>query len=198
MRTIKSKYIKILFTIICLFFVHDKVNAETYKYTVSENTIYNELTAVYSIDKSNGLVILNNPATLSGSAGINSSEDTEGFVGFKNNLDKKYIKCNGAEIPYGVPYIIYRIINLLKVAAPIILIVMGMLDFLKATTANDEKQMKDSTGKFIKRIIAAVIIFFVVVVIQFIFKQIGEKGEEALGCISCFVSGECSPYEVND
>lgn len=111
-------------------------------------------------------------------------------AGFK--YADKYIQCGNLELPYGVAYIVGNIVNIIKIAVPILLIIMGMIDFLQAVIANDEKQMKEKTNKFIKRIIAAVIVFFVVAIVQFVFGQVisGNSGKDALSCVSCFIGND--------
>ena len=117
----------------------------------------------------------------------------ENNVGFMNDIDKKYVICNGTQIPYGVPYIVHNIVNFIKVGIPIVLIILGMVDFLKAVIASDEKQMKDAQTTFIRRLIASVIIFFVFAIIQFIFSLVDEG---ALGCVNCIINKECGPVEM--
>lgn len=104
------------------------------------------------------------------------------------------INCAGEEIPYGAPYIVHNIINLLKIITPIVLIILGMVDFTRAVVASDEKQMKEASTRFIRRIFAAVVVFFVVVIVQFVFSLLGSNDESALGCFNCFVNGSCYPY----
>lgn len=115
-------------------------------------------------------------------------------VGFVNTLQDS-VNCAGAEIPYGFPYIVNRLIKILKIFTPIILIILGMVDFLRATISSDEKQMKDASSRFVRRILAAVIIFFVIAIVQFAFRLVGEEGEGALGCFNCFVNGDCTPVD---
>lgn len=117
-------------------------------------------------------------------------EEDDGTVGFKNGIDKKYVICNGAEIPYGIPVIASRIVNLIKVAIPVILIVLGMIDFLKAVISNDEKNMKASTSTFVRRGIAAFVIFFVFTIVQFVFSLVDDG---VFGCVNCVLNGECGP-----
>ena len=115
-------------------------------------------------------------------------------VGFLKTLQDS-VNCAGAGSPYGFPYIVNRIIKILKIFTPIILILLGMVDFLRATISSDEKQMKDASSRFVRRILAAVIIFFVIAIVQFVFRLVGEEGEGALGCFNCFVNGDCTPVE---
>lgn len=73
-----------------------------------------------------------------------------------------------------------------------------MLDFGKAVVASDEKQMKESSSKFIRRALAAVIIFFVIAIIKFVFGQILSDSKGALGCINCFLNDNCEPYYIDE
>ena len=56
---------------------------------------------------------------------------------------------------------IQQIVNIIKIVVPILLIVLGTIDFGKAIFVNDEGEMKKSQTKFIKRLIIAVAFFLV-------------------------------------
>ena len=51
--------------------------------------------------------------------------------------------------------------GLIRIAVPIILIVFGIVDFFRATFSDNEDNMKKDRERFIKRIIAAIIVFIV-------------------------------------
>lgn len=104
--------------------------------------------------------------------------------------------CTITDIPEQLPKYISNIINLIKILVPIILVIMGMIDFARAVVSSDEKQMKESQSRFIKRAFAAVIIFFVIVIVQFVFRAIGTD-DNILGCIDCFVNGDCNKQGNN-
>lgn len=92
-----------------------------------------------------------------------------------------------------VPAFIRLIINMIKIIVPIILIVFGIIEMLKAATANDDKVMKEAQGKLIKRIVYAVLIFFIVAIVQLVFSTLGKAGSDEAAndipaCISCFTS----------
>jgi len=53
------------------------------------------------------------------------------------------------------------IMPIIQFGIPIILIVLGSIDLGKAVMSSDEKEMKGATGKLMKRVIAAVVIFFI-------------------------------------
>jgi len=51
-------------------------------------------------------------------------------------------------------------ITLAKIIAPIILIIMGMIDVSKAVTIGKDDAIKKSFSSFLKRVVAAVLLFF--------------------------------------
>ena len=57
---------------------------------------------------------------------------------------------------------------LIRIAAPIMLLVLGALDFAKATAASDEKMMKKSVQTFFKRTIITVAIFLLPTIVNLI------------------------------
>ena len=92
-----------------------------------------------------------------------------------------------------IPGTINIFVTILKIAIPIILIIFGMLDLAKAVMANDDKEMKEAQKKLIKRIVYAVVVFFVIALVQFVFGRLnsanGGNDTGAVGCIDCFVNG---------
>lgn len=57
--------------------------------------------------------------------------------------------------------IIQDLVNIVKIGVPIILVVLGTVDFGKAILSSDENEMKKAQGAFIKRLIIAVAIFLI-------------------------------------
>ena len=55
-----------------------------------------------------------------------------------------------------------------RIAVPILLIVMGTLDFAKAIFASSEDEMKKAQQKFIKRVLAAVLVFLIPTLVNFL------------------------------
>lgn len=90
-----------------------------------------------------------------------------------------------------IPSITVLVVNLIKIAIPIILVIFGMLDLAKAVMSNDEKEMKGAQTKLMKRVIYAVLVFLVVSIVQLLFSVLNKNsvsGEDVSSCISCFVS----------
>lgn len=66
--------------------------------------------------------------------------------------------------------LINKAMNIIKLAVPILLIVLGITDFFRATFSDSEDNMKKDRDRFIKRIIAAIIIFIVPFFVNLVLK----------------------------
>lgn len=88
-----------------------------------------------------------------------------------------------------VPYIINLIITIIKIAVPVLLIIFGMLDLGKAVMAQKDDEIKKAEQTFIKRILSAVLVFFVIAIVQLIFKLVDPDDGGVWDCVSCFVNG---------
>lgn len=56
--------------------------------------------------------------------------------------------------------------DIVRLAVPILLVILGILDFAKAFFSNDDSEMKKAQSKFIKRIFVAILFFFVPVLVN--------------------------------
>ena len=74
------------------------------------------------------------------------------------------------------------IINVVWIGVPILLIVLGSIDLGKAVMAGDEKEIKASTSILVKRAIAAVAVFLLVLLVSVITGWVG--GDEWKQCWS--------------
>lgn len=104
------------------------------------------------------------------------------------------VTCGGMAIEAIIPNLVSGAITALKIFVPIILIIFGMIDLAKAVMSNDEKTMKEAQGKFIKRIIYAVLVFLIVAIVQTVFGLLAKADSNtnsATACIDCFINGDC-------
>ena len=91
------------------------------------------------------------------------------------------------------PYVVSTIVMLIKIIVPILLIIFGMLDLAKAVIASKEDEIKKAQMTFVKRLIAAVIVFFVVSLVQLVVRFVAGSDENSImGCFNCFVNGNTS------
>ena len=122
-----------------------------------------------------GFVITNNVLAASF---YNENEGTMNICGLDNMSPR-------------IPAFTSGLYNVIKILVPVILVIMGMIDFTKAVMASDEEKMKKSQKTFITRAIAAVIIFFVMTVVQFIFKEVDKNNANGFtDCMNCILSNK--------
>lgn len=60
-----------------------------------------------------------------------------------------------------VAWLVQKLLNYIKVLGPTIAIALGSLDFAKAVVTSDDESVKKAQSRFAKRMIAAVLLFFV-------------------------------------
>jgi len=78
-------------------------------------------------------------------------------------------------------YWVRNILNWIKFILPVIVIVLGILDFIKAMSGDKDDEMKKAQGRFIKRLIAAALAFIVPLIIVFVLDKMG-FGDYIQGC----------------
>ena len=74
------------------------------------------------------------------------------------------------------------VIKVLQLVVPIGLIIMGTIDMAKAVIAGDEKKMKEAQKPFIKRIIAAVIVFLIPIIVNMILSFVTKGNSDWIDC----------------
>lgn len=107
--------------------------------------------------------------------------------------------CNQQEILDAMKIVGY-VIQVVRWIAPLMLIVFGMIDFGKASIANDEKALGLATSSLIRRFLASIIIFFIPTIILAILEVtdvtggIEDKNNTSFGkCTKCLFdpANEC-------
>lgn len=73
-----------------------------------------------------------------------------------------------------------KVLTILQIAIPIGLLIFGTLDLGKAVMAGDEKEIKSATGVLIKRVIAAVAVFLLILIVSVVTGWVG--GDEWKTC----------------
>ena len=89
-----------------------------------------------------------------------------------------------------IPYVVSTIVLIIKIVVPVLLVIFGSIDFLKAVIAQKEDEIKKGQQTFIKRLIAAVIVFFVVQVVQLIINFASIDNDSIVNCFDCFVNAK--------
>ena len=119
------------------------------------------------------------------------------------NTDKlQYVQCGDAfDIPHQAPQIISFFVNLLKIATPIILIIVSIISLLKAISASNEDEIKKAQKGLIRKVIAAVMVFFVISIVQFVVMKVADNTiknaddktevDNLSTCLTCFLNNDC-------
>ena len=109
-----------------------------------------------------------------------------------------YLSCgSGDEIAYDIPIIVPRLVSyfivVLKTVTPVILIFISMIQLIKAIGSQNEDEMKKARSSIVKKLIAAVLIFFVISIVQFVVKQAADDSEQSSveSCMACFINNDC-------
>ena len=73
-----------------------------------------------------------------------------------------------------------KVLVILQIAIPIALLIFGTIDVGKAVMAGDEKEIKGATNILIKRVIAAVAVFLIILIVSTVTGWVG--GDEWKAC----------------
>lgn len=88
--------------------------------------------------------------------------------------------------------IVHLIIMIIQIAVPILLVVFGMMDLMKAIMAQKEDEIKKGQQIFIKRLIAAVIVFFIIAIVKLVISAVAKNDDGIMACANCFIEGSDS------
>lgn len=144
---------------------------------------YNYSAVIEKYEEKNDLVVLGNTFALSDFS----------FQGFSS----KKVSCGSGEgavtgIPKKIPELTSAAFTIIQIIIPIILVIMGSIDLFKGITAGKEDEMKKGQQMFIKRLVVAAVIFFVVAIVKFLISVVADTNEtNIVDCIDCFVSNDC-------
>ena len=79
-----------------------------------------------------------------------------------------------------------NIVNILQIAIPVIIILLGTIDLGKAVMAGDDKKIKEAQKMLLMRLIYGVAIFFVVIIVKVVFGLVADSGAQTTGkCFEC-------------
>ena len=125
-------------------------------------------------------------------------EDT----GYCNVDFLKYVACgNSHDIPLEIPRIFSTVVTILKIATPLVLVLVAIITLIRALVASKEDEIKKAKASLVKKIIAAAIIFFVVSIVQFVIFMVADDSEKnsLSSCLNCFLNNSCSGayYKTN-
>lgn len=127
-----------------------------------------------------------------------SSCEKKGYVwnkdGYCNTDNLQYVMCGDAhDIPAQIPSLISMAVNLLKIATPIVLIIVSIITLVKATMASKEDEIKKAQQSLVRKVIAAVMVFMIISIVQFVVLKVADDEDQKSipSCMSCFLNNNC-------
>ena len=110
-------------------------------------------------------------------------------------LATEYISCGGSAFPKMAIDIAHTIFLILQIVAPLVIIVLGMLDYMKAVTATIN-EMDKHKKTFIRRLTAGAMVFVVTTLVQMIVGFTSDSNHAS--CVTCIVRGSkaCSSAQA--
>ncbi len=88
--------------------------------------------------------------------------------------------------------IVHIIVLVIQIAVPILLVVFGMMDLMKGIMAQKDDEIKKGQQTFIKRLIAAAIVFFVIAIVKLVISAVAGNSDGIMACANCFLEGSGS------
>lgn len=97
---------------------------------------------------------------------------------------------SGVIIDPKIPNTVHTVILVIQIAVPVLLVIFGMMDLFKGITAQKEDEIKKGQQLFIKRLISAALIFFVIVIVKLLVSfAAGGDSKTIMDCANCFING---------
>ena len=105
--------------------------------------------------------------------------------------DDRYCGDN-VKLPAFLPNIVSKLYILIQILVPVVLVILGTMDLLKGITAGKDDEIRKAQQAFFKRLIAAVLVFFVFAAVKLTLSLTTKKSKNLLNCVDCIIRNKCS------
>ena len=111
------------------------------------------------------------------------------IIAFPVHCKTVYVTCGSIKsLPKKILQLSNTIVNIMQVAVPIVLVLFGMIDLIKAISSGKDDDIKKSQGVLIKRLILGALVYFIVVIVKLLLSVIGGNTDGIWNCVQCFIS----------
>lgn len=90
------------------------------------------------------------------------------------------------------------IVKLIRLGVPILIIILGMTDFLTILFSGEDKTYKDAFTKFVKRLLIGIIIIFIPYVLHFLIRISGVDKQYGIDSFFCGIIDQVSGVSGNE
>ena len=125
----------------------------------------------------------------------NNSNSSSSYGNYDEN---GLVNCGGAngkylltDIPKAIPKTVHIIYLIIQILVPILLVVFGSIDFLKAVIGQKDDEIKKGQQTFVKRLIYGALVFFVFAIVRFVVSFAADDSR-ILNCASCLLNNDKS------
>lgn len=100
-----------------------------------------------------------------------------------------YLLCgNDKKIPLVFGQVMSVLFVIIKILVPILLVITGMISFFKAVISGKvDDELQKAKKALVNKIIAAVIIFFIVSIVNFVIALVAGKNNSFSSCLNCMI-----------
>lgn len=110
-------------------------------------------------------------------------------------IESTKVSCGSIEkIPKKIPELTSWAVTFIQVLVPVILVIISMVDLVKAISSQKEDEIKKGQKVLIKRIVLAAVIFLFVALVKLVVSVVANASDtnNITSCISCFIDGNCN------
>lgn len=102
---------------------------------------------------------------------------------------KEYIACgNNKKFPTIIGTMISILYIVIRILVPLLLVISGIISFFKATLSSKTEDSIDKAKKsIVKNITAAVIIFFIASILNFVIRLVAGTNNSFISCVNCML-----------
>ena len=111
----------------------------------------------------------------------------------------EYLVCGNKTFPFVFSNIFSTLFNLIRILVPILFVITGIIAFIKASISSKaEEGLNKAKEKLIRNTIAAIIIFFIMSIINFVVLLVAGTNNTFMNCMDCLLhSDNCERIEVS-
>lgn len=96
------------------------------------------------------------------------------------------IRCGSTNLPDFIGYLVSLVYFAIRVAVPILLIIVGMFDLGKAIVSKKEDDVKKAKSLLLKKILLGVLVFLIPYLVELLIKII-TRDNEILDCVKSLI-----------
>jgi hypothetical protein len=111
-----------------------------------------------------------------------------------SNYSKGKLSCgNGmiTNIPTMIPKTVSIVYMALQIAVPVLLVIFGSIDLIKAISSGKEDEMKKAQTTFLRRLVTGALVFFIFVIVKLLVNSFGNHTAKVVNCMNCFINNSC-------